>query len=184
MNWDAIGAIAELLGAIGVIASLVYLATQIRESHEQMRAATYQQLQQQIAESMNWQSHSPEIEQATRLGIANFKQLSEEDAHRFFVWAGGVLMACENAYYQYRIGMLDDDRWRVQRSIVQGMFSAPGVAQWWRSSARRPRGRRGDRGLRPAACLESPSSSDSDCADADVRRSPSLRASTDQKRKR
>jgi len=26
MNWDAIGAIAELLGAVGVIASLVYLA--------------------------------------------------------------------------------------------------------------------------------------------------------------
>lgn len=36
MNWDAIGAIAELLGAIGVIVSLVYLATQIRQSREQM----------------------------------------------------------------------------------------------------------------------------------------------------
>ncbi len=32
MNWDAIGAIAELLGAVGVIASLVYLATQIRQN--------------------------------------------------------------------------------------------------------------------------------------------------------
>jgi hypothetical protein len=32
MKWDAIGAIAELLGAIGVVASLVYLATQIRHS--------------------------------------------------------------------------------------------------------------------------------------------------------
>ena len=29
MNWEAIGAVAELLGAIGVIASLIYLATQI-----------------------------------------------------------------------------------------------------------------------------------------------------------
>jgi hypothetical protein len=32
MTWDAIGAIAELLGAMGVIASLVYLAGQIRQS--------------------------------------------------------------------------------------------------------------------------------------------------------
>jgi hypothetical protein len=40
MNWDAIGAIAELLGAIGVIASLVYLATQIRQSREQMSQNT------------------------------------------------------------------------------------------------------------------------------------------------
>ena len=36
MNWDAIGAIAELLGAIGVIASLVYLGSQIRQSREQI----------------------------------------------------------------------------------------------------------------------------------------------------
>ncbi len=40
MNWDAIGAIAELLGAVGVIASLVYLATQIRQSREQMSQNT------------------------------------------------------------------------------------------------------------------------------------------------
>ena len=32
MNWDAIGAIAELAGAIGVIASLVYVETQIRHN--------------------------------------------------------------------------------------------------------------------------------------------------------
>ena len=34
MNWNAIGAIAELLGAIGVIVSLVYLALQIRDSQK------------------------------------------------------------------------------------------------------------------------------------------------------
>ena len=33
MNWDAIGAIAELAGAIGVIASLIYLARQIRQNY-------------------------------------------------------------------------------------------------------------------------------------------------------
>ncbi len=37
MNWDAIGAIAELLGAIGVILTLVYLATQIRQNTESSR---------------------------------------------------------------------------------------------------------------------------------------------------
>jgi hypothetical protein len=36
MNWEAIGAIAELAGAIGVIASLVDLASQIGQSREQM----------------------------------------------------------------------------------------------------------------------------------------------------
>jgi hypothetical protein len=32
MSWDAIGAVGEVLGAIGVFASLGYLAIQIRQS--------------------------------------------------------------------------------------------------------------------------------------------------------
>ncbi len=32
MNWEALGAIAELVGAVGVIATLGYLAIQIRQN--------------------------------------------------------------------------------------------------------------------------------------------------------
>jgi len=32
MDWSAIAAIGEILGAIGVVVSLIYLATQIRQN--------------------------------------------------------------------------------------------------------------------------------------------------------
>jgi hypothetical protein len=32
MNWEAIGAVGEILGAVAVVVSLVYLATQIRQN--------------------------------------------------------------------------------------------------------------------------------------------------------
>ena len=35
MNWDAIGAIGEAVGALGVIASLGYLAIQIRAQNRE-----------------------------------------------------------------------------------------------------------------------------------------------------
>jgi len=38
VSWEAIGAIAELLGAVGVIASLGYLASQIRSSNRLARS--------------------------------------------------------------------------------------------------------------------------------------------------
>ena len=44
MNWDAIGAVAELLGAIGVIASLIYVATQIRRNTSAVYAIAYQSI--------------------------------------------------------------------------------------------------------------------------------------------
>ena len=44
MNWEAISTIAELVGAAGVIASLVYLAMQIRQSTKVARAETTKDL--------------------------------------------------------------------------------------------------------------------------------------------
>lgn len=34
MNWDAIGAIGEIVGASAVLITLIYLATQVRRSNE------------------------------------------------------------------------------------------------------------------------------------------------------
>ncbi len=42
MNWDAIGAIGEILGALGVLVTLVYLATQIRENTRSLQAVSLQ----------------------------------------------------------------------------------------------------------------------------------------------
>ena len=44
MNWEAIGTIAEIVGAAGVIASLLYLAIQIRQSTKVARAETTKDL--------------------------------------------------------------------------------------------------------------------------------------------
>lgn len=42
MNWDALGAIAELAGAIAVFATLIYLAAQIRQNTASVTTSTYE----------------------------------------------------------------------------------------------------------------------------------------------
>ena len=37
MNWEAIGAIGEILGAVAVLGTLYYLAAQIKKSNEYAR---------------------------------------------------------------------------------------------------------------------------------------------------
>jgi len=37
MNWEAIGAVGEILGAVAVLITLVYLAIQIRQSTAQQK---------------------------------------------------------------------------------------------------------------------------------------------------
>ena len=42
MNWEAVGAVGEVLGALGVIATLGYLAVQIRGNARSTSIATFQ----------------------------------------------------------------------------------------------------------------------------------------------
>jgi len=87
MNWEAIGAIAELLGAIGVIVSLIYLATQIRHSREQMeqntramRAATHQEFNHQLHETMFNVLTAPGLSRVVQQGLIDLDQLDQGDA--------------------------------------------------------------------------------------------------------
>ena len=138
MNWDAIGAIAELLGAVGVIASLVYLATQIRQSREQMsqntqamRASGYQSFFQNMDEVAMRPTSSPEMAQSVRLGLTDLDQLTEEQAFYFQQWISGMFLALDNGLYQFGTGILEEARWRVQRDNLTNLLSTPGARQWW-----------------------------------------------------
>jgi hypothetical protein len=93
VNWDAIGAIAELLGALGVIGSLVYLATQIRESREQMkentraaRSTAYQEFEHSVSDRAMSQVTVPGLNRIINVGMSDPEQLDEEEARRFYVW--------------------------------------------------------------------------------------------------
>ena len=41
MNWEAASAVAELIGAIAIIVSLIYLTTQIRQNTKSIQTANY-----------------------------------------------------------------------------------------------------------------------------------------------
>ena len=70
-----------------MIASLVYLATQIRHSRDQMsqntralRAGSYQQGFDTLQEALMLASNGPALEEAVRLGLRDSDYLSEEEA--------------------------------------------------------------------------------------------------------
>jgi hypothetical protein len=142
VNWDAIGAIAELLGAIGVIASLVYLATQIRQSRQQMSQNTralqggaFQQLQHSVRESWSQVLAVPGLDRVVRLGMTDLGQLNEEDSWRFTFFLGAVIKVYDNDFFQYRLGMLVEERWQYFSKELLSVFRSPGARQWWKTTS-------------------------------------------------
>ena len=61
VNWDAIGAIAELPGAAGVVATLATLAGQIRQNSAVVRISNYWQLSAKFVEFSQELVKDPEL---------------------------------------------------------------------------------------------------------------------------
>jgi hypothetical protein len=138
MNWDAIGALAELAGALGVILSLAYLAVQIRQNTRQMensaRAARGAAYQNALS---NYQSHlipialDAELAEIFLHGINNFGQLNETDAFRFNWLMGGYMTNLDNMYYQHQDGVVSAERWLSVQSQLRWFLAYQGFVAWW-----------------------------------------------------
>lgn len=67
MNWEAISAIGELLSAVGVIVTLIYLSTQIRQNSRALMAQGHDEKTRALREIVIFSSSPEQIEIANKL---------------------------------------------------------------------------------------------------------------------
>jgi len=131
MNWEAVTAIAELIGAIAIVVSLVYVGIQINENSHEVRSATAQQATSAIAD---WYTSLGNNQQSSRLfhfGIAKPEELSSEDLAQFIYLAHGLMLEYQAVYYVSREGTLDQ---ALQESITKTLVATshqPGFLLYW-----------------------------------------------------
>lgn len=105
MTWEAVGAIAELLGALAVFATLAYLAVQIRQTKEIWRTQSYHlAIDQLVAGAMH--------PQFSLLFASQHRELSEEERERLAPALGAFIYGHEIVYYLWRKGHVDDELWQ------------------------------------------------------------------------
>ena len=130
MNWDAIGAIGEILGAVGVIATLGYLAAQIRASTRQSRVS----MVQAIGEAFNGTHHAmmvnPQISEvlAKRLSGAELSPAEELQWEAFANRIFNIYTSVQRAYdggqvdrNYYEMGCQDVARVSVQYGLNESL---------------------------------------------------------------
>jgi hypothetical protein len=132
MNWDAIGAIAELAGAVGVVASLVYLGTQIRHSTKASNVEAKLTTTGMHASVVDMLISDPALDELFMRGVVSMDELTREEIQRFSNLCLKTFWFFSAAHYQLRTGMLDDDNWFETKAILEYELSGAGVRTWWR----------------------------------------------------
>ena len=109
MNWDAIGAVGELLGAALLIGSLIYVAFQVRDAKTQIKSATSQarvdSYQNLVAVRLQ-----PELANAELTSRKAPEKLTDLDRFYMFAFLSMFMSHWQNVYYQRRIGTLVDEQ--------------------------------------------------------------------------
>ncbi len=139
MNWEAMGAIGETVGAIGVILSLVYLALQIRHSSEQTRintksvqATAYQQLIDHHSVLNQQLATNPDLfDVVMRVEINGADKATPLEFNRWEVFISSSLRSYLNAYYLHRDDLITQEQFDNFCYGLSTMVRRPAFRVWW-----------------------------------------------------
>ena len=127
MNWEAIGAIGEVLGAAGVVITLAYLAVQMRLSNRLAKRAAVQGLLASRVEMNRFLASDPVLLDLVEKGAESPDDLDEGEWSRFRAFISTAIRHYEAIFLDNQVGLLPPGVWRSQESSMKRSMSQPGV---------------------------------------------------------
>ena len=133
MEWDAVGAIAESLGAIGVIFSVLYLAYEVRLNTQTMRADAGPRAQMEWSRFNIMISEHPDRDTIVRIFDPNemLSNFSEQERIVLTFIMRAFAQQVEAQYFQYQAKILEPEVWEAHLKAFAGLVSFPAAAEWW-----------------------------------------------------
>jgi hypothetical protein len=144
VNWDAVGAIAELIGALGVVASLAYLAVQIRQNTQHIdfntraiRASTFQSFSDTFGDFEDLLLANLDLGKVWVHGLTDFDSLDMGDRVTFNNVAHKFLRIYETLFLQYEAGLVERSLFDNAHRFSDQMLEYPGLRSYWTHNRRR-----------------------------------------------
>jgi hypothetical protein len=134
VNWDAVGAIAELLGALGVIASLLYVAAQIRDNSRVVQASTSQAVADSAQARLLAVAQSPSLASTLAKLVDSPTEPTSAETIQATYFRTASFKGFENQFFQYRQGLLRADTWNGYEFFLLANLRAPSAREWWERS--------------------------------------------------
>ena len=103
MNTEKIGSIADIVGAIAIVISLVYVAIEIRQNTRVQTATTYYEMSRDVV------TITSRVPNTVRVKLNDGEELSEVEWQEYLQWFGSTMRIYENWWKQHELGTVDDE---------------------------------------------------------------------------
>ena len=132
MNWEAVGATVEIIGAVSVLITLLFLIFQIRQNtialQQQSSRASTSSLQQVSCTMMN-----PEIAKGISAAYAEVDaELSITQTTQLEHHCIAFLLVLQQDFLDWKRGIHPNVIWESRIPIIEGIFIATRAREWWK----------------------------------------------------
>src|SRR4051812_18708330 len=136
MTWEAWTAIGQLISALGVIASLIFVGIQVRQSVRAARATAFQSMVSSIIQTNMTAIADPALLDLIDRG-GKGAQLNPSEYPRYVIFVLTAARLAQSAHHQMRLGLLDKPQLEsVVYNLVRHMKTDAGSAVWSELSER------------------------------------------------
>jgi len=131
MTLQSLAYIGEIIGAVVVVLSLVYLAVQVRQNTEAQRTENYAHALERLATFQSMLSTGSEISIIFSKGLADSSNLTAQEKLRFNWSMYEAFGAFEFMFHAARKKSIDEEIWSRWSKAIAWYLTFPGVHKWW-----------------------------------------------------
>ncbi|MGR8948529.1 MAG: hypothetical protein ACU84Q_10805 [Gammaproteobacteria bacterium] len=134
MNWDAIGAAGEIVGALAVVVSVFYLAAQVRKQTEEERLSATRQLSELFLTTIGTVQEDKEFAGVYLRAVQDYDSIQAEDRIRVALFFQRGFRILEQQHLHTRRGNVDPVYFESMNLAFFEWLTFPGVQKWWELS--------------------------------------------------
>jgi hypothetical protein len=137
MNWDALSAIAELIGGLAVLITLIYLAVQVQQSTAVARETILRNQTDRNMDNSKFIAGTPGLMDVYIRTMDDPEAVTREERWRFGSYMYGMFLDFQEAFHFNKTSRQQDYWWPMIRKNVEFYLSRPGGRAWWQSQGSR-----------------------------------------------
>lgn len=134
MNWEAIGAISQMVGTVLVGITLIYLAIQLGQNTSALKSSTFLAISTLMGSTMEIFATHSDLAPLLIKAQAGVDKLSPDERARFGFLMMMAFRRVETVVVQRHLGFIDRDLTEGFERSALSILHSKGVRQWWDGS--------------------------------------------------
>jgi hypothetical protein len=126
-----LGNLGEFVGAIAVVASLIYVGIQLRQNTAAIKITTAQAFTDTWNAYISTLNIAPGLADVFFRGLKGTSQLKEGEVVQFYAFLSQAFTTYQSFFIQRQKGVVDEGSWTSYVQAIIDLMSSKGVREYW-----------------------------------------------------